>query len=146
MSYIGTSKVGGMYLGDTKIAKAYLGDDLVYSSEPTVDYSSTDGWEFGYRFNGGGKVAAAPCCITRYYEVQPGDVIRYSVGDSGYNQGIRYNTSSGSNEFLQWADGSRVTAPSGCVSIAFTMATSKIATCYLLNTTTGQYLYKGKNV
>lgn len=30
MSYIGTSKVGGMYLGDTKIGKAYLGDDLVF--------------------------------------------------------------------------------------------------------------------
>ena len=30
MSYLGTSKVGGMYLGDTKIAKAYLGDNLVY--------------------------------------------------------------------------------------------------------------------
>lgn len=146
MSYIGMNKIGGMYLGDTKIAKAYLGDDLVYSSEPPVDYSSTDGWEFGYRFDGDGKVAAAPCCITRYYEVQPGDVIRYVVGNSGYNQGIRYNTSSGSNNFLQWADGSRVTAPSGCVSIAFTMATSKIGTCYLLNTTTGQYLYKGKNV
>ena len=34
MSYIGTSKVGGMYLGDTKIGKAYLGDDLVYSAGP----------------------------------------------------------------------------------------------------------------
>lgn len=34
MSYIGTSKVGGMYLGDTKIDKAYLGDDLVYSAGP----------------------------------------------------------------------------------------------------------------
>lgn len=32
MSYIGTSKLGGMYLGDTKIGKAYLGEDLVYST------------------------------------------------------------------------------------------------------------------
>lgn len=36
MSYIGTSKVGGMYFGDTKIAKGYLGSDLVYDTVPTT--------------------------------------------------------------------------------------------------------------
>jgi len=30
MSYIGTTKIGGMYLGSTGIAKAYLGADLVF--------------------------------------------------------------------------------------------------------------------
>lgn len=30
MSYIGTTKIGGMYLGSTEIAKAYLGSDLVF--------------------------------------------------------------------------------------------------------------------
>ena len=30
MSYIGTTKIGGMYLGSTGIAKAYLGTDLVF--------------------------------------------------------------------------------------------------------------------
>ena len=30
MSYIGSTKIGGMYLGTTEIAKAYLGTNLVY--------------------------------------------------------------------------------------------------------------------
>lgn len=30
MSYIGTTKIGGMYLGSVEIAKAYLGTDLVF--------------------------------------------------------------------------------------------------------------------
>ena len=30
MSYLGTTKIGGMYLGSTEIAKAYLGSDLVF--------------------------------------------------------------------------------------------------------------------
>lgn len=34
MSYIGTTKIGGVYLGGTKISKAYLGEDLVYSAGP----------------------------------------------------------------------------------------------------------------
>lgn len=61
MSYIGTSKVGGMYLGDTKIGKAYLGDDLIYSSGPPpvvenpdcirIDFTTTTDnytFKFGY--------------------------------------------------------------------------------------------------
>ena len=35
MSYIGTSKIGGMHLGSTKIAKAYLGSDLVFDGQTT---------------------------------------------------------------------------------------------------------------
>lgn len=50
MSYIGTSKVGGMYLGDTKIGKAYLGDDLVYSAGPSDPYILKRGNTFNNRF------------------------------------------------------------------------------------------------
>lgn len=42
MSYIGTTKIGGMHLGNTEIAKAYLGSSLVHQKkgvEPVVDYS-----------------------------------------------------------------------------------------------------------
>lgn len=49
MSYIGTSKVGGMYVGSTKIGKAYLGNDLVYSSAPAFTlpiFSPDSGAEF----------------------------------------------------------------------------------------------------
>ena len=49
MSYIGTSKVGGMYLGDTKIGKAYLGEDLVFSGAPAFAlpiFSPDSGAEF----------------------------------------------------------------------------------------------------
>lgn len=44
MSYIGTTKVGGMYIGGTKVAKAYLGNDLVYeiSESGEVVARSTD--------------------------------------------------------------------------------------------------------
>ena len=41
MSYIGTTKIGGMYLGSTEIAKAYLGSSLVYqkAGEPVPDHA-----------------------------------------------------------------------------------------------------------
>ena len=44
MSYIGSTKVGGMYLGDTKIGKAYLGINLVYeiSDSGEIVARSTD--------------------------------------------------------------------------------------------------------
>lgn len=44
MSYIGTTKIGGMYLGGTEIAKAYLGTDLVFQkgAQPQpVEYTFT---------------------------------------------------------------------------------------------------------
>ena len=44
MSYIGTTKVGGMYLGDTKIGKAYLGSDLVYSGVEPEPLDPKDYW------------------------------------------------------------------------------------------------------
>lgn len=68
MSYIGTSKVGGMYLGDTKIAKAYLGDDLIYSSGPPpvvenpdcirIDFTTTsDNYSFKFGYFVGDRVS-----------------------------------------------------------------------------------------
>ena len=46
MSYIGTTKIGGVYLGSTGIAKAYLGTDLVFQKgsqpQPVQSYV-TDG-------------------------------------------------------------------------------------------------------
>lgn len=41
MSYIGTTKIGGMYLGSTEIAKAYLGSNLVYQKggEPKPNHA-----------------------------------------------------------------------------------------------------------
>ena len=57
MSYIGTTKIGGMYLGSTGIAKAYLGTDLVFQkgSQPqpvqhtlTVNLSSYDSVDKSY--------------------------------------------------------------------------------------------------
>lgn len=68
MSYIGTSKVGGMYLGDTKIGKAYLGDDLVYSAGPPpvvekpdcfrIDVTTTtDNYKFTYGYYIGNKIS-----------------------------------------------------------------------------------------
>lgn len=41
MSYIGTSKLGGMHLGNTKIAKAYLGSDLVYQGQTGPKVTTT---------------------------------------------------------------------------------------------------------
>lgn len=43
MSYIGTSKIGGMHLGSTKVAKAFLGNDLVFDDStpaPPLPYDS----------------------------------------------------------------------------------------------------------
>lgn len=57
MSYIGTTKIGGMYLGSTGIAKAYLGTDLVFQKgcqpQPvehtlTVNLSSYDSTDKSY--------------------------------------------------------------------------------------------------
>lgn len=47
MSYIGTTKIGGIYLGTTKIGRAYLGGELVFRNGlPTgyteLQYVSTD--------------------------------------------------------------------------------------------------------
>ena len=51
MSYIGTTKIGGMYLGSVEIAKAYLGTDLVYQKSgggggeiwPPASYTRLEG-------------------------------------------------------------------------------------------------------
>ena len=151
MSYIGTSKVGGMYLGDTKIAKAYLGDNLVYSSEPPIDYSSTEGWKFDVRYNSYGETAASGCCVTKYYDVNPGDVIKYIVGSPSPNLGVFYMTNQGTKKFLGWAYkhttvAGNVTMPNNCVQVSFSMDTNRLDYNYVLNTTTGKYLYKGRLV
>lgn len=147
----GNDGIGKMFIGDDAIAKAYLGDDLVYSAEPPIDYSSTEGWKFDIRYNSGGETAASGCCVTKYYDVNPGDVIRYIVGNPTPNLGIFYMTNQSTKKFLQWATKQNtyaynVTMPSDCVQVSFSMATSRLDYNYLLNTTTGKYLYKGKLV
>ena len=152
MSYIGTSKVGGMYLGDTKIGKAYLGDDLVYSTD---DYLS------GFMFNKAdiGNTSSTVnnvqgYCISPFFPIEHNLSVRFgykkpqyglaTFTDAGVAKEVFYSSSANTNTVRTFTPSQL--RGSGGTKFRVTFLMSDIDNCYILDTTDNVYLWKGKNV
>ena len=117
MSYIGTSKIGGMYLGATKIGKAYLGSDLVYSSvqeilpyDAQVEYLYSDGNAYidtGINADGGLSIEC---------EFRQGATTNAAIAGAIYNRGsvqyYRHHLSPYSNA-MYWYNSDKINGSSG---------------------------------
>lgn len=110
---------------------------------PAVD--PYEGWKFGYRFNSVGETAHANSVITCAYSVNAGDSIRCFTTIDGTNRAAFAFTDGSNGATLGWLNGA-FTIPAGKNQIKVSLNSNALDTSYILNETTGKYLYKGKNV
>lgn len=84
MSYIGNTKIGGLYLGSAKIGKAYLGNDLVFNSTggvaPVLPYDA----EIEYLESTGTQYIEIPIGFDKTDEVYMVFSIDVSMGADKY--------------------------------------------------------------
>lgn len=112
-----------------------------------VDYSSTDGWTFGYRWNQRGLAANADCVVTKYFDVNAGDSLIYNLGSNDLNIGIWYKTTDDVEHYYGFANRSRqdntFTVPSNTKQVSFSLKTANIDIAYIENRTQLKNIYKG---
>lgn len=127
MSYIGTSKVGGMYLGDTKIGKAYLGSELVYENGPvlaTPVFSPASGTQFT---DSGTITLAADGALAIYYTT---DGSTPTTSSTQYTGAITINADATIKAIAVYQEGT-----SGVAQASYTVVEDKITIDTTVSTT-----------
>ena len=110
-----------------------------------------DGFIFGKRLNSVGETAASNCCITKWYNVKTGDRLRYIIGAPEINLVFWVQDTQGIEHFGEWLTRSNTESMNyimklDCVKARFSMSVDNLDNNYIYNVTTGEYLFKGKNV
>ena len=112
------------------------------------DLSSTEGFLFGYRLNMAGVIEHDKCCITKWYDVNEGDHLEIHANSptSNVNTAGQYKDDI-SEHYIDWLYfDTPITIPDGGTQFRASFYVPDIDNCYIYNTTTSKYLFKGKAV
>ena len=148
MSYIGTTKIGGMYLGSTEIAKAYLGSSLVYQKgTPAPNYA----YEGIYLSGASGGVCTfgiytTTRMISPIFSTVGASSVTFSTGNT--RQGGFYIFTDAGKYQTYYLDNAnpRTVALSAANQVKNNVLCFRIedlASAYVYDETNGKYLFKG---